>query len=455
MTQLSLPSVSLDGVSFRPIHYLGSKLRLIPAIRSVLNRVAPTGPLCDLFAGSGTVSIAMADTRPVVSVDIQEYSRLICSASLAPPPNILSLGVALRSSAQESTLLSRLRNALKPLLEYEDRCIAAAITGDPDALCDFVEHGSLTLFDDGAASHAHQDLKHALELSLTRLIDDNLARSVEALVTRQFGGAYFSFRQAIELDALLETAHTLPSALRDAGVALVLSTASEIVNTVGKHFAQPIRPRDNKGVPKRQLVKRIISDRNIDVFDAHRVVTQRYARLPRTLGPHHTIRDDFASFLAQKSCDVAVFYADPPYTRDHYSRFYHVLETMALRDKPEVSRTMIHTDSAPRISRGFYRADRHQSPFCIKSQAANAFAKLFDGVHRFGVPLVLSYSPFDDKSRARPRLMSIERIEELARERFRRVEVASAGRFAHSKLNVQDRNAPTSWAAEIFIVCLP
>ena len=73
-------------------------------------------------------------------------------------------------------------------------------------------------------------------------------------------------------------------------------------------------------------------------------------------------------------------YADPPYTRDHYSRYYHVLETMSLRDNPEVSMTMIRAGGSPRVSRGVYRADRYQSPFCIKSQAAGAFEELCRGV---------------------------------------------------------------------------
>ena len=34
-----------------------------------------------------------------------------------------------------------------------------------------------------------------------------------------------------------------------------------------------------------------------------------------------------------------IVYADPPYTRDHYSRFYHVLETISLFDSPIVSKT--------------------------------------------------------------------------------------------------------------------
>jgi len=66
---------------WRPIHYLGSKLRVIDAISSLVDRIDPgKGRICDLFAGSGTVSAAIATQRAVTAVDIQEYSRVLCSA---------------------------------------------------------------------------------------------------------------------------------------------------------------------------------------------------------------------------------------------------------------------------------------------------------------------------------------------------------------------------------------
>jgi hypothetical protein len=51
--------------------------------------------------------------------------------------------------------------------------------------------------------------------------------------------------------------------------------------------------------------------------------------------------------------------------------------------------------------------------------------------------------------------MSVEQLLALAKVRFRRVTVVSPGRFAHSKLNVQERNAPVSWDAEVLITCYP
>src|SRR4030042_2259461 len=68
----------------RPIHYLGSKLRIVNSICEVVGKIDPSGgPVCDLFAGSGTVSREFSTSRTVIAVDIQEYSRVLCSALLS------------------------------------------------------------------------------------------------------------------------------------------------------------------------------------------------------------------------------------------------------------------------------------------------------------------------------------------------------------------------------------
>ena len=84
--QLILPLQIRDTTPFwRPIHYLGSKLRLVNSIRNFLHDLDPTsGTVCDLFAGSGTVSIALSSERNVVAADVQEYSRVLCTALLKP-----------------------------------------------------------------------------------------------------------------------------------------------------------------------------------------------------------------------------------------------------------------------------------------------------------------------------------------------------------------------------------
>ena len=167
------------------------------------------------------------------------------------------------------------------------------------------------------------------------------------------------------------------------------------------------------------------------------------------------VRGDYRSFLDSHDEPVAVLYADPPYTRDHYSRFYHVLKTIARGDDPSISRVTVGGSTA--LSRGLYRADRHQSPFCIRSQAPAAFERLFAGARRHDAPLIVSYSPYASGTAARPkpRLLTIPELVELAKAEFGQVRLHSGGQLSHSKFNAQRLNAAAAAEAELLLICLP
>ena len=274
-------------------------------------------------------------------------------------------------------------------------------------------------------------------------------------LTRLYGGVYFSYRQAIRLDCLLLAIRSWPPPLVDTGLAAAMSAASEVVTSVGSHFAQPLRPRDRDGQPKLTALRRAASRRDIEVYDLFEERLCRFMSRPAHGHGATALRADYRDFLSSFDGDVSAIYADPPYTRDHYSRFYHVLETMALGDVPVVSRVQIGGESL--ISRGLYRSSRHQSPFCIKSQAPSAFANLYSAVRRFGVPFVLSYSPYTSgtAARPRPRLLTVPEVADMARSVFSRVDVRPAGRLSHSRFNAAHLNGAVLQEAEVFIVCEP
>lgn len=456
--QLELPVAEYDeelrarSSVFRPIHYLGSKLRLVEPIRALVNAVdQDKGTVCDLFAGSGTVSMALAQERSVIAVDIQEYSRVLCSAVLRPQTAAQQFLSCLADLVHTSACSRVLFEAIDPLVKYERSSIKEAITGNPEPLCDLLENGSLLIAQREFPRQSAPALQRALREATSCLTRAGLLDSDGSMVLRHFGGIYFSYHQAALIDLILEGIHTCDRRYRDSLLAPLLSTASDVVNTVGKHFAQPIRPRSKKGLPKRHLLRKIEEDRAIEVWATYLSWLERYAQLPESDHAHQAVRADYRAALQTLPESVSVVYADPPYTRDHYSRFYHVLETLCYRDDPTVSSVTLSGERT--VSRGLYRESRHQSPFCIKSQAPEAFDALFKGVRKRGIPLIVSYSPFAEASGARPRLMSIESIKTLAERYFRSVEISSAGRIAHSKLNATELNAEINYDAEVLLVC--
>ena len=434
--------------AFRPIHYLGSKLRMIDSIVEAVDKVDPSrGRVYDLFAGSGTVAGVLAQTRNVTAVDIQEYSRVLCSAIVHPSSIADSKTLNLESAKPSS-----LAYATASIVCHEQESITLALLGYPDMLNDFLEHCSFTRFISGEFNGS-QPLRAVLTETALRLKEVGLDSASRSLITRMFGGVYFSYSQAIQLDALLDAVFSAPPSHRDILLASVLSTASEIVNTIGKQFAQPIRPKDKQGATKRNLLSKIHKDRSANAQVVFAKWLQRYHALTRTQLPHNVIRSDYTEALSSLQEDTRVVYADPPYTRDHYSRYYHVLETFVLRDNPAV--TKVRIGGLERISRGVYRVDRHQSPFCIPSKVAEAFSKLFAGVARRGLPLVLSYSPYRQGIGARPRLLTLDDIQSLAEEEFSSVRIETVGPFAHNKLNNARLNRARTQFAESLIICRP
>jgi adenine-specific DNA-methyltransferase len=447
MTEPLATTSQPDSAVFRPVHYLGCKLRVLDTLESVLDTVDPArGGVLDIFSGTGVVAAHLARRRPVIAADIQEYARVLASALLAEEAPSSSEAVELLATAtrhRDSTC----GKDLTALIKRECECVARTDAGDPDALCSIIEDGSLLRSQIGPPSE-----DRLLARALARA-NAEVPRGAGTVLTRYYGGVYFSYEQALMLDGLTTAVRSLRQPFRDVGLAAVMSTASDIVSSVGNQFAQPLRPRGSDGQPKTGSLRTTTRRRQLSVPELFLAWMDRYASLPAPRHESVAVRGDFEDILASPPPGISVIYADPPYTRDHYSRYYHVLETIALGDEPEVSRMRLGSETL--ISRGLYRDQRHQSPFCIKSRAPQAFATLFAGARRLEIPIVVSYSPHGAGSASRPRLLTIQDIVELARERYSDVEVISAGRLAHSKLNASRLNSAVAYDAELLIACRP
>jgi adenine-specific DNA methylase len=177
---------------------------------------------------------------------------------------------------------------------------------------------------------------------------------------------------------------------------------------------------------------------------------ERYANFQRQANHQHiAIRGDYREVLERLPTPVSVIYADPPYTRDHYSRFYHVLETVALGDDPKIDQSNL----GARMSRGFYRAERVQSDFCIKSKAPAAFEDLFRLSAHTGAPLLLSYSAFDGDRGGRPRLLSIRDVLAIGRRHYRQVETVELDGADHSKLTSVAMTKGAGTTTEVLFAC--
>jgi adenine-specific DNA-methyltransferase len=113
---------------------------------------------------------------------------------------------------------------------------------------------------------------------------------------------------------------------------------------------------------------------------------------------------------------TAVIYADPPYSRAQYSRYYHLLETLVLYDYPEVT------------GKGRYRAGRFTTDFSQRSKVVDAMKAFIGAAARTKSPLYLSYPRNGLLHSAGGDLMNLLRTE------YPHVSIAETAEIDHSTL---------------------
>ena len=298
--------------------FIGNKSRLLrPLVEAVRERVAP-GPrtrVADLFTGTASVAVALADEGYTVVA------------------NDLLLSCATHARAQ----------LLPP--------------GPPP----FGDIGPQRrgLFPVGAGYHATLAVLNALP-------------PVSGFFVREYspGGEpangvpprhYFSAENAAKIDAVRAQVRSWKQDGRLSSVehALLLHdlmlAANQVANTAGTygHFLSHTTASSEQALELRP---------------------SRFSRG----GAEHTVLNGNAEAVASEvSADLV--YLDPPYTKRQYAAYYHVLETIAHEDEPDL------------VGKSGLRPWRDRaSDFCYKSRAADAFARLLDQIDAPHV--LLSYS---------------------------------------------------------------
>ena len=94
--------------------------------------------------------------------------------------------------------------------------------------------------------------------------------------------------------------------------------------------------------------------------------------------------------LKNKDKHFDLIYLDPPYNQHQYGSNYHLLNTIALWDKPEINREIYI--NGKKTDKGGIRKDwvKTKSDYCYKKTAKDAFKNLIDNINASHI--VLSYS---------------------------------------------------------------
>jgi adenine-specific DNA-methyltransferase len=339
------------------ISYMGTKKGLAPSVADVVSQCQP-GVMLDAFAGMCAVGEQVAPSRPIWSNDAQLFAAEVGRAlftSIDEPCG------AIQAANLYFDVFESHRNRLQDLL-------ASAICAE-DALLDSAEYSVFLKRRSGLAKLLARDR-------------GQLQGVVHSLFTRLYSDNFFSLRQAVEADAIVHSIFTsfrLRRISRDSRRWLIIALGRallKISNSTG-HFAQFLKPKS--GSFRRHLTQKRRSLWSEWLYSIGELFPAGTISWRKHNKGFHQDSLNLLPVLSKAKLRPAVIYADPPYTDDQYSRYYHLLDTLFLYDYPKVS------------GAGLYRSGRFQTAFCLKSKACDAFTSLVQSAARTGADLVLSY----------------------------------------------------------------
>lgn len=277
--------------------YMGHKGKMLPFLWEILRkRLDGVSTIADPFCGSGAVSWFLATRVPirVISGDLQLFAAIRSAAVVERTKVVADFNLKL------SKWFDLARHEVESLIESFP-----------------LARDSLDL-SEGSRSEMIlyvQRSRRFCSQIFPKIVSDC---SIDFCMTRSYGGYYYSPIQAIIFDALRQTVPTEPK-LKNVFIAALIDAASKCAAAPG-HTAQPFQPTFS-------AIDYIKESWNRDVWESVRVAAERINNVC-ALTQGKVVNSDFHECLEYLNAGDIVF-ADPPYSDVQYSRFYHVLETLA------------------------------------------------------------------------------------------------------------------------------
>lgn len=302
----------------------------------------------DLFAGSGAVAIHVAQQFPVpvAAVDLQQYSAVVTSAVVGRQRRLGWQRIWEEWEAQATKTFES--------------------SGAPNCT--------------------------GLNLTAVGNLRNWCSEQKSLPITKAYGGHYFSPQQAVWIDALRANLPTRNSA-RIAALAALIQAASQCAAAPG-HTAQPFQPTRTALPFLREAWTR-------DIVARTRQALSELASICALQRGSANVAD--ANDFARRLRATDLVFIDPPYSGVHYSRFYHVLETIAQGECGVVTGIGRYPDAKL----------RPRSRYSLKTESANALDELLQRVSSRGATAILTF-PNHDCSNG----MSGELVREVAQRYF-------------------------------------
>jgi len=357
--------------------YMGSKRELLPDIKKSIYEMIPhNSTILDLFSGTASVGAYLKKDFNIISNDIQEYSEVIAKAL------IISSEISLD---EEIHLI--IHNIEKKYLENKDKLISLFQKSytESNVFVDIKKNEwteterlkyikFLNIFP--SPSNEFKSTSAELNLLFTKYKNKDIDPYLQTVFL--FSETYFSLEQTMDIDSIR---YAIDEVIKDEPLKSIflsaLIYAFSYCSSGTGHFAMFRDLKDLSSVEdtfiyRKKRVWKYFINKLDQLIEYHEYIPTK---------KHKIYSNDFSNLLnSDKIKNVDLIYADPPYSSVHYSRFYHAIESL------------VKYDYDMPAFKGRYRSDRHQSPFCQKTNVYNAFKMLFRCAHTNNSHVLLSYS---------------------------------------------------------------
>ena len=326
--------VSNAGQFAHSAYYMGSKRALRTFIvEAVSSTLSDEGIVVDLMCGSGAASGAFSRLWRTLASDAQEFCRILAR---------VQGGGYSRANAE-----AHMERILE--LARENTEALRAVVGDVVIEEEELFHSDLNeetvrryqaflarwpTYPDGESTASWDPVREVLRRQ------KNPGTFPYCLFTAYYANVYFGFRQAIEIDGLRYAIERLcKHDDRIWALGALIASVSALGSTFGGHFAQPPVRRTTELDVER--VGELIEVRAASISHefcarylnlASESETGLYA-VETLQGPWRACLDSVRGLVGGRR-DVTV-YVDAPYTREEYSRYYHLLETLVTYRYPD------------------------------------------------------------------------------------------------------------------------
>ena len=351
-----------------PMQYLGGKGRISSWIIQNIREFFPAcNNFLELFAGTGIVSLlAQRAGYNIALNDCEPYSYVLLKGIFGSTSAGLKVACDTLSEIDNTKfLLKSGREFLRACLKKEERFFFAATTQTFQwkEYQEFCQKTPIIMGDKDEVLRLRKEKKWNL-------------------FSRYYANTYFGIRQCLELDSIREIAERYLIAKPYLLAAAISAMTYGVSSTT--HLAQYLRPQSL--ATTHHLIKR----RKFNFISA---VKQRLTAFSehKTFEPNKiaVYQHDFREMLNAAPLNSRwVIYADPPYFKEHYSRYYHVLNTFCLYDYPFLT----YNNQFKGVTEGRYREGRNISDFGKKSLVRNAFRDLLTKCAEKNCKLALSYA---------------------------------------------------------------